>query len=380
MIKVLTSKANLNIQSTSLLEFFWQLSVLCHFWSLLFSGDITISGRDFDNQKECGESIVASFNSDKATVFPYNEVCDATLNLSMSLKIGQGSYGSVYLGKLRGDDVAIKQMNNTKSKEFMSELNILCRVHHTNLIKLIGYAAGGDSLFLVYELAQNGALSDHLHNPAVRGFKPLPWTTRVQIALDAAKGLEYIHLYTKPYYVHRDVKSSNILLDSAFHAKIADFGLVKLLEHAPDADTAASRIVGTFGYLAPEYVRDGRITTKSDVYSFGVVLMELLTGQPALSRDASPGNIQYIEHRSLVEYMLSVLENNDPFTELSQCIDPTLTHYHKDSLLQMALLSKDCVDEDWNRRPDMCEVVLRLSHTFLCSKQWEKPDCNSSKC
>ncbi|KAL7166135.1 hypothetical protein ACSBR2_036920 [Camellia fascicularis] len=212
------------------------------------------------------------------------------------------------------------------------------------------------------------------------GFKPLPWTTRVQIALDAAKGLEYIHLYTKPYYVHRDVKSSNILLDSAFHAKIADFGLVKLLEHAPDADTAASRIVGTFGYLAPEYVRDGRITTKSDVYSFGVVLMELLTGQPALSRDASPGNIQYIEHRSLVEYMLSVLENNDPFTELSQCIDPTLTHYHKDSLLQMALLSKDCVDEDWNRRPDMCEVVLRLSHTFLCSKQWEKPDCNSSKC
>ncbi|THG05563.1 hypothetical protein TEA_006196 [Camellia sinensis var. sinensis] len=157
---------------------------------------------------------------------------------------------------------------------------------------------------------------------------------RVQIALDAAKGLEYIHLYTKPYYIHRDVKSSNILLDSAFHAKIADFGLVKLLEHAPDADTAASRIVGTFGYLAPEYVRDGRITTKSDVYSFGVVLMELLTGQPALSRDASPGNIQYVEHRSLVEYMLSVLENNDPFTELSQCIDPTLTHYHKDSLLQ----------------------------------------------
>ncbi|XP_028108627.1 lysM domain receptor-like kinase 3 isoform X3 [Camellia sinensis] len=276
---------------------------------------------------KCGETIVASFNSDKATVFPYNEVCDATLNLSMSLKIGQGSYGSVYLGKLRGDDVAIKQMNNTKSKEFMSELNILCRVHHTNLIKLIGYAAGGDSLFLVYELAQNGALSDHLHNPT-----------------------------------------------------IADFGLVKLLEHAPDADTAASRIVGTFGYLAPEYVRDGRITTKSDVYSFGVVLMELLTGQPALSRDASPGNIQYVEHRSLVEYMLSVLENNDPFTELSQCIDPTLTHYHKDSLLQMALLSKDCVDDDWNRRPDMCEVVLRLSHTVLCSKQWEKTDCNSSKC
>ncbi|KAI8006425.1 hypothetical protein LOK49_LG07G01583 [Camellia lanceoleosa] len=214
---------------------------------------------------------------------------DETLNLSMSLKIGQGSYGSVYLGKLRGDDVAIKQMNDTKSKEFMSELNILCRVHHTNLIKLIGYATGGDSLFLVYELAQNGALSDHLHNPAVR----------------------------------------------------------------------ASRIVGTFGYLAPKYFRDGRITTKSDVYSFGVVLMELLTGQPALSRDASPGNIQYIEHRSLVEYMLSVLENNDPFSELSQCIDPTLTHYHKDSLLQYGDAPEYCI-------VSMCQLIIRYMVLSFC--------------
>ncbi|PSS01130.1 LysM domain receptor-like kinase [Actinidia chinensis var. chinensis] len=272
-------------------------------------------------------------------------------------------------------------MKNTNSKEFLSELNILCRVHHINLIELIGYAAGGDSLFLIYELAQNGALSDHLYNRVVRGYKPLCWTTRVQIALDAAKGLEYIHLHTKPYFIHRDVKSSNILLDSGFRAKIADFGLVKLLEHSPDVGTAASRIVGTFGYLAPEYVRDGRVNTKSDVYSFGVVLMELLTGQPALSRDASPETVQYVEHRSLVEYMLSILVNNDPFTKLSQCIDPSLIHFHKDSLLQMALLSKDCVDDDWNRRPDMCKVVLRLSHILACLKEWEeKSDCNSSLC
>ncbi|XP_028114522.1 putative leucine-rich repeat receptor-like serine/threonine-protein kinase At2g19230 isoform X2 [Camellia sinensis] len=132
------------------------------------SSYLVVTIHHWGTSQKCGESIVGSFNSDKAIVFPYNEVCDSTLNLSMSLKIGQGSYGSVYLGKLRGDDVAIKQMNDTKSKEFMSELNILCRVHHTNLIKLIGYATGGDSLFLVYELAQNGALSDHLHNPAIR--------------------------------------------------------------------------------------------------------------------------------------------------------------------------------------------------------------------
>ncbi|XVF48381.1 hypothetical protein PTKIN_Ptkin03bG0185800 [Pterospermum kingtungense] len=282
-----------------------------------------------------GESIISSFNSHKAIVFPYYEIRDATSNFSLSLKIGQGSYGSVYLGKLKGTDVAIKRMKNTKSKEFLSEINILCKVQHSNLIELIGHAAGGDSLFLVYEFAQNGALSDHLHGSTLRGYKPLAWTMRVQIALDAAKGLEYIHKHTKPSYVHRDVKTSNILLDSNFRAKIADFGLVKLLEHSPEVGAAASRIVGTFGYLAPEYVRDGRVTTKTDVYAFGIVLMELLTGQPALSRDASLRNNRYSEHRTVVDYMLSALNDvQKPMIELVECIDPNLTHYHKDSVLQ----------------------------------------------
>ncbi|KAJ4707904.1 putative Receptor protein kinase [Melia azedarach] len=312
-------------------------------------------------------------SSDKATIFLYNEVRDATSNFSASLKIGQGSYGSVYLGKLRGTDVAIKQMKNTKSKEFLAELNILCKVQHSNLIELIGYAAGGDSLFLVYEYAQNGALSDHLHRPGIRGYKPLAWTTRIQIALDAAKGLEYIHEHTKPYYVHRDVKTSNILLDSNFHAKIADFGLVKLLEHSSEVAAAASRIVGTFGYLAPEYVRDGCVTTKSDVYAFGVVLMEPLTGQQALSRDSNPGNDQYSEHRSLVDCMLAVLNDTHDFmAKLRKWLDPNLTRYHKDSILQMALLSKDCVDDNWKRRPDMSNVVIRLSHILISSKEWQE--------
>ncbi|KDP33605.1 hypothetical protein JCGZ_07176 [Jatropha curcas] len=319
------------------------------------------------------KSTASSLNSDKATVFPYNEILDATSNFSVTLKVGQGSYGSVYHGKLRGMDVAIKQMKDTKSKEFLSELNILCRVHHTNLIELIGYAAGGDSLFLIYEFAQNGALSDHLHIPTSRGHNPLSWITRVQIALDAAKGLEYIHEHTKPYYVHRDVKTSNILLNSNFRAKIADFGLVKLLEHSSDIRAAASRIVGTFGYLAPEYVRDGFVTTKSDVYSFGVVLMELLTGQPAISKDASHGSVEHNEHRSLVQYMLSSLnDTKDPFTQIEKCIDPNLTCFHQDSLCQMALLSKDCVDDNWNRRPDMSIVVLRLSHILLDSRAWDE--------
>ncbi|KAK2976222.1 hypothetical protein RJ640_001615, partial [Escallonia rubra] len=205
---------------------------------------------------ESQNSTVTSFSSDKATNFPYHEIRDATSNFSLSRKIGQGSYGTVYLGKLRGTDVAVKQMKDTKSREFLSELNMLCKVHHTNLIELIGHAVGGDSLFLVYEFAQNGALSDHLHKSSVRGFAPLPWTTRVQIALDAAKGLEYIHLHIKPHYVHRDVKTSNILLDSNFRAQIADFGLVKLLEeHSKEIGTAASRITSMTSSACKEDTR-----------------------------------------------------------------------------------------------------------------------------
>ncbi|TXG62149.1 hypothetical protein EZV62_013512 [Acer yangbiense] len=298
--------------------------------------------------KKSEESVVSSFSSEKATVFPYREVCDATSNFSMSLKIGQGSYGSVYRGKLKGT------------------------------IELIGYAAGGDSLFLVYEYAQNGALSDHLHKPENRDYKPLPWTARVQIALDVAKGLEHIHECTKPYYVHRDVKTTNILLDSNFRAKIADFGLVKLLEHSPEVAAMASRIVGTFGYLAPEYTRDGCVTTKSDVYSFGVVLMELITGQPALlHRDVNPGNDHHSgEHRSLVDHVLSTLNTiENIMTGLTNLIDPNLTYYHKDSILQMGLLANDCVDDNWRRRPNMSNVAIRLSLILISSNEWEKEEC-----
>ncbi|KAJ4826569.1 hypothetical protein Tsubulata_008518, partial [Turnera subulata] len=239
-------------------------------------------------------------------------------------------------------DVAVKQMKNTKSKEFMSELNILCK------IELIGYAAGGDSLFLVYEFAENGALSDHLHRAAIKGSKPLPWTTRVQIALDAARGLEYIHERTKPYYVHRDILGWLSYWTMLLKLEMQHLEL---------------------------YVRDGCVTTKNDVYSFGVVLMELVTAKPALTKDVSYEEEQNSEHRSLVQYMLSVLNDTEnSFPQLIKLIDPNLTCYHQDSLLQMALLSKECVDDNWNRRPDMSQVVLRLSHILSSSKEWEQQE------
>ncbi|KAK1298300.1 LysM domain receptor-like kinase 3 [Acorus calamus] len=326
--------------------------------------------KSHSSSEEYGGSVVGSFISDKMTIFSFSETRDATLNFSASQKLGQGSYGSVYHGTLRGQDVAIKQMKNTKSKEFLAELNILCKVHHNNLIKLIGYSVGEEYLFLVYEVAQNGSLSDHLHNPAAKGHTPLSWETRIQIALDAAKGLEYIHEHIKPYYVHRDVKTSNILLDSNFRAKVADFGLVKLLENSPEIGSTTSKIVGTFGYLAPEYVRDGCVTPKTDVYAYGVVLMELITGRPALSNNTNTENVPHSGHRSVVDLILSAFaDGRDTTARLVECMDPALVSFHRDSLFQMALLSKDCVDEDWKRRPDMSKVVLRLSRILVSSRE-----------
>ncbi|GLJ31342.1 hypothetical protein SUGI_0628790 [Cryptomeria japonica] len=311
---------------------------------------------------------VIGLDSEKPVVFTYDDILEATDNLHKSRKIGEGSYGSVYLGKLMDKMVAIKQMRDTKSKEFLAELKILCKVHHSNLVELIGYSAGGEHLFLVYEYAENGALSECLHDPSSKGHKPLSWTERVQIALDAARGLEYIHEHTKPIYAHRDVKTSNILLDSDLRAKIADFGLVKLLEHSLENQAATTKVVGTFGYLAPEYVRDGHVSTKNDVYAFGVVLMELISGQPALCR-STKSNVG--EWKSLISFVTSIFKESDITTNLKSLVDKSLLQYPEDLVLKMAILSTSCVEENPDLRPNMLDVVFALSQMLQLSSEWE---------
>ncbi|KAL0415173.1 UNVERIFIED_CONTAM: LysM domain receptor-like kinase [Sesamum latifolium] len=209
------------------------------------------------------------FDVEKPVVFTYEEILSSTDGFSDANLLGHGTYGSVYYGLLRDQEVAIKKMTATKTKEFMAEMKVLCKVHHTNLVELIGYAASGDELFLIYEYAQKGSLRNHLHDPQSKGHTSLSWIMRVQIALDTARGLEYIHEHTKPHYVHRDIKTSNILLDGGFRAKISDFGLAKLVMATNDGEESVTRVVGTYGYLAPEYLRDGLATNKSDVYAFG---------------------------------------------------------------------------------------------------------------
>ncbi|CAA7049660.1 unnamed protein product [Microthlaspi erraticum] len=206
------------------------------------------------------------FEIEKPVVFTYDEIRAATDEFSDSNLLGHGNYGSVYFGLLREQEVAVKRMTATKTKEFAAEMKVLCKVHHSNLVELIGYAATVDELFVVYEYVQKGMLKNHLHEPQSKGNTPLSWIMRNQIALDAARGLEYIHEHTKTHYVHRDIKTSNILLDEAFRAKISDFGLAKLVEKTGDGEISVTKVVGTYGYLAPEYLSDGLATPKSDVY------------------------------------------------------------------------------------------------------------------
>ncbi|KAI3737666.1 hypothetical protein L2E82_27676 [Cichorium intybus] len=329
------------------------------------------SDRHMNIPKVIGTDV---FEVEKPVVFLYEEIFSATDGFSESNLLGLGTYGAVYYGLLRDQEVAIKRMTETKTKEFMAEMKVLCKVHHTNLVELIGYAASDDELFLIYEYAQKGSLRSHLHEPQNKGNPTLSWIMRVQIALDTARGLEYIHEHTKPHYVHRDVKTSNILLDGAFKAKISDFGLAKLVGRANDDEASVTRVVGTYGYLAPEYLRDGLATARSDVYAFGVVLFELISGKDAIVRTETVV-AKNSERRSLASVMLAALRNapeSISTSSLKDHIDPNLMDlFPHDCVFKMAMLAKQCVEDDPILRPDMKQVVISLSHILLSSVEWE---------
>ncbi|CAN6483117.1 unnamed protein product [Victoria cruziana] len=215
------------------------------------------------------------------------ELKEKTDNFGTKSLIGEGSYGRVYYAALdSGKGVAIKKLdvaNEPESNtEFLTQVSAVSRLKHDNVVELLGYCVEGNLRVLAYEFATMGSLHDILHGrKGVQGAQPGPaldWMQRVKIAVDAARGLEYLHEKVQPSVIHRDIRSSNVLLFDDFKAKIADFNLSN---QAPDmaARLHSTRVLGTFGYHAPEYAMTGQLTQKSDVYSFGVVLLELLTGR-----------------------------------------------------------------------------------------------------
>lgn len=324
----------------------------------------------FHNQylhKENKEDIPI-FESERPLIYSLEDIEIATSNFDETKKIGEGGYGSVYFGVSGEQEVAIKKMRSSKSKEFFAELKVLCKIHHINVVELLGYASGEDHLYLVYEYVRNGALSDHLHDPLLRGRQPLSWTARTQIALDAAKGLEYIHDHTKDRYVHRDIKTSNILLDEGLRAKVADFGLAKLVGRSNEEDLIATQLVGTPGYLPPESVKELQVTPKADVFAFGVVLAELITGQRALIRD----NQEPTKSKSLITVMNKIFRHKDPEAALEAVVDGTLRgSYPMEDIYKMAEIAEWCLSEDAVDRPEMREIVVTLSRILMSSTEWE---------
>ncbi|KAH7284576.1 hypothetical protein KP509_34G060700 [Ceratopteris richardii] len=282
--------------------------------------------------------------------FTFKEMMKATDSFNSTLQVGQGGYGKVYKGTMPdGRIVAIKRAEEESlqgGKEFLTELEALSRLHHRNLVSLIGFCDDEGEQMLIYEFMENGTLRDHLNATSK---SPLGFARRIQIALGSAKGILYLHTEANPPLIHRDIKATNILLDEKLAPKVADFGLSKLAP-APELDGAAAGYVstvvkGTPGYLDPEYFLTQKLTDRSDVYSFGVVLLELLTSRPPISDGKNL--VREVHMADDAGMILSVVDSRmGPYP--AQCLKPFVR------------LAFQCCMDDTDSRPSMAEVVREL--------------------
>lgn len=294
-------------------------------------------------------------------VFTYEELESSTNKFDTKRKIGDGGFGSVYLGQLYDSRVvAVKYLHKHhhgrafSNKCFCNEILILSSIDHPNLVKLHGYCSDPRGLLLVYDYVPNGTLADHLHGPKSLGC--MTWQVRVGIALQTAMVMEYLHFSVVPPVVHRDITSSNIFVEKDMRVKVGDFGLSRLLVF-PEASSSSSGYVwtgpqGTPGYLDPDYHRSFRLTDKSDVYSFGVVLLELISGLKAVDQTRDKREL------ALADMMVSKIQMG----LLHQVVDPVLIvdGHVADGVDVAAELAFRCVAADKDDRPDAREVVEEL--------------------
>ncbi|MED6110043.1 Proline-rich receptor-like protein kinase perk1, variant 2 [Stylosanthes scabra] len=284
------------------------------------------------------------------STFTYEELARATDGFSDANLLGSGGFGYVHRGILpNGKEVAVKQLkagSGQGEREFQAEVEIISRVHHKHLVSLVGYCITGTQRLLVYEFVPNNTLEFHLHG---RGRPTMDWPTRLRIALGSAKGLSYLHEDCHPKIIHRDIKSANILLDFKFEAKVADFGLAKF---SSDVNTHVStRVMGTFGYLAPEYASSGKLTDKSDVFSYGVMLLELITGRRPVDKN------QTFMEDSLVDWARPLLNRALDEDDYDSLVDPRLQNeYDPNEMARMVASAAACTRHSAKRRPRMSQV------------------------
>ncbi|BAF24894.1 Os09g0361100, partial [Oryza sativa Japonica Group] len=290
--------------------------------------------------------------------FAFNDLKCATRNFRPESILGEGGFGCVFKGWIEengtapmkpgtGLTVAVKTLNHDGlqgHKEWVAEVDFLGNLHHPNLVRLIGYCVEDDQRLLVYEFMPRGSLDNHLFRRSL----PLPWSIRMKVALGAAKGLAFLHEEAERPVIYRDFKTSNILLDADYNAKLSDFGLAK---DGPVGDKThvSTRVMGTYGYAAPEYVMTGHLTSKSDVYSFGVVLLEMMSGRRSMDKNRPNG-----EH-NLVEWARPLLGERQRFYKL---IDPRLEgNFSVKGAQKAAQLARACLNRDPKARPLMSQVV-----------------------
>ncbi|KAL3511950.1 hypothetical protein ACH5RR_024667 [Cinchona calisaya] len=303
--------------------------------------------------------IVDRFTSLKATgkkgsiaLIEYPVLVAATHNFQEDHIMAEGGLGCVYKAQF-GDNfhAAVKRLHGGgkgNEREFENEIDLLSKIQHQNIVSLLGYCIHGETRFLVYEMMQNGSLESHLHGPS-HGSK-LSWHLRIKIALDVARGLEYLHERCYPPVIHRDIKSSNILLDSNYNAKLSDFGLAI---SGGNPNKYSIKLSGTLGYVAPEYLLDGKLTEKSDVYAFGVVLLELLIGRRPVEK------ISEAQCQSIVTWAMPQLTDR---SKLPNIVDPVIRNtMDPKHLYQVAAVAVLCVQPEPSYRPLITDVL----HSFI---------------
>lgn len=283
------------------------------------------------------------------------DILTATDNFSKTHIIGDGGSGTVYRASLpEGQTVAVKRLNGghfKSDREFLAEMETIGKVKHCNLVPLLGYCVFGDEQFLIYEFMENGSLDLWLRNRA-DAVEALNWPARFKICLGSARGLAFLHHGFVPHIIHRDIKSSNILLDHRFEPRVSDFGLARIISACETH--VSTDLAGTFGYIPPEYGLTMKATTKGDVYSFGVVVLELLTGRAPTGQDEVQGG-------NLVGWVRWM----EAMGQEAEVLDPCLSGHGPwtEQMMQVLAVAKACTsDEPW-KRPCMLEVVKLFNET-----------------
>lgn len=325
------------------------------------SGDFWSNDSGHDNSLPSSAPGLGLGNTTSS--FSYEELAVATNGFSDVNLLGQGGFGYVHKGVLpNGKIVAVKSLkadSGQGDREFQAEVETISRVHHKHLVSLVGYCITNSQKLLVYEFVANKTLEFHLHG---KGQAVMDWPTRMKIAVGAAKGLAYLHEDCNPEVIHRDIKAANILLDFNFEAKVADFGLAKF---SSDANTHIStRVMGTFGYLAPEYASSGKLTEKSDIFSFGVVLLELITGHRP---------VDYMSHSevedSLVDWARPLFAKALRDGNFDSLVDSRLeNNYNYEEMGCMVTCAASCVRHSAKRRPRLSQIVRALEGNLSLSE------------